>query len=84
MITYTGTLQGDGQFSGLGITENVAQTDAVTLNISINSDGSYSGTEDQVITTTVTIAGLAPVTSTYDSGFVAVSGNVNFQYNNNN
>jgi RTX calcium-binding nonapeptide repeat (4 copies) len=77
MITYTGTLQGDGQFSGLGITENVAQTDAVTLNISINSDGSYSGTEDQVITTTVTIAGLAPVTSTYDSGFVAVSGNVN-------
>ena len=57
------------------------QSVVVTLDVTINADGSFTGTEDHVITanTTVLISG-APsttTTSTYDTSLQPVSGNVN-------
>jgi hypothetical protein len=88
MSTYTGTLTGSGVFKGTGalagVTEDISQTDVVTADLTINSNGTFSGTEDQVITTTVTIdfPGLpsSTSTSTYDTGTKPVSGNVKNPY----
>jgi hypothetical protein len=84
MTIYTGTLTGSGEFFGTGVlsgvTENIDQSIAVTLNVTINPDGSFAGTEDQIVTTTVTVTfpGTPPstTTSTQDTGAQAVSGNV--------
>jgi hypothetical protein len=88
MPTYTGTLTGSGEFVGTGIlsgvTEDVSQSDDVTAELVLNSNGTFTGTEDQVFPTTVTInfPGESPstTTSTYDTGAKPVSGNVNTPY----
>ncbi len=85
MSTYTGTLAGSGVFTGTGVlagvTEDVSQSDAVTADLVINGNGTFTGTEDQVITTTVTInfpgEPSSTTTSTYDTGALPVSGSVN-------
>src|ERR1700722_5781599 len=88
MITYTGTLTGSGVLTGTGVlagvTEDVRQSDVVTTDLVISSNGAFSGTEDQVITTTVTInfpgEPSSSTTSPYDTGALSVSGNVNTPY----
>jgi hypothetical protein len=73
VTTYVGTLTGTGTISGDNISVDVTESDVVTLDVTINADGTFTGTEDQVVTVTVDGA-----TSTSDSGPQAVSGNVNF------
>jgi hypothetical protein len=84
MTTYTGTLTGSGTFTGPGFTEQESQSDAETVVLTIDASGNFTGTDDQLITTTVTvnIPGVPPTTqtSTYDSGPQPVSGNVNTPY----
>jgi autotransporter passenger strand-loop-strand repeat protein len=88
MPTYTGTLTGSGEFVGTGIlsgvTEDVSQSDDVTAELVFNSNGTFTGTEDQVFTTTVTInfpgEPSSTTTSTDDTGAKPVSGNVNKPY----
>jgi hypothetical protein len=88
MPTYTGTLTGSGEFVGTGIlsgvTEDVSQSDDVTAELVLNSNGTFTGTEDQVFTTTVTInfpgEPSSTTTSTYDTGAKPISGSVNTPY----
>ena len=48
MPTYTGTLTGSGEFVGTGIlsgvTEDVSQSDDVTAELVLNSNGTFTGT----------------------------------------
>jgi hypothetical protein len=60
MTTYSGTLTGSGNFSGLGGTAVFTEKDVETEKITIAANGDYTGTLQQniTLTATITVAGL--------------------------
>ena len=78
-ITYSGTLTGTGNFSGLGGTAVFTEKDVETEKITIAANGDYTGTLQQniTLTATITVAGLTTTQTVTQQSTSPVSGNVN-------
>ena len=77
--TYSGTLTGTGNFSGLGGTAVFTEKDVETEKITIAANGDYTGTLQQniTLTATITVAGLTTTQTVTQQSTSPVSGNVN-------
>jgi hypothetical protein len=79
MTTYSGTLTGTGNFSGLGGTAVFTEKDVETEKITIAASGDYTGTLQQniTLTATITVGGLTTTQTVTKQSTSPVSGNVN-------
>src|SRR5262245_47270697 len=77
-IVYTGTMTGQGHFTNRGKILDVRETDAITDDITIKADGSFSGTQKQVVTVTIstTINGKTTSSTTTQTLINTISGKV--------
>jgi hypothetical protein len=78
---YSGTLTGSNTFDVAGTPLTISISDVVTENLTFPGNGTFSGTEEDVVPATDSSPGVPPSSSTYDTGPFPVTGNVSQPFN---